>query len=110
MDQKEINKQIFKRLERLESVVFDNKKSKDKLLENKFKDFKGTTGGIRLLISKSFFKGKKRAFDEIKKDLNKNDYYSSRQSIQASLDQLSTFKGPLVKIKEGKKNFYAERK
>ena len=109
MDEEKIIKQILNRLNRLELAVFGKKNVKTKLLKSK-KEFKGTTGGIRLLISKSFFKGKKRAFDEIKKDLNKNDYYSSRQSIQASLGQLSTSKGPLVKIKERGKNYYAERK
>lgn len=78
MNQKEINKQIFERLKRLEAAVFGNKKRKIKLTKSKIRDFKGTTGGIRLLISKNFFKNKKRTFSEIKRELNRNGYYSSR--------------------------------
>lgn len=109
MDQGGINKQIFERLKRLEGAVFGNIDRKNKPFKKQVKSFKGVTGGIRLLISKSFFK-KKRTFDEIKKELHKNGYYSSRQAIQASLNQLSITKGPLVKIRERGKNYYAERK
>ena len=110
MDQKEINKQILNRLERLESVVFGNGKEKFEPLSIKKKDFKGVTGGIRLLISQGSLKNKKRTFTEIKEALNKEGYFSSLQAIQAALDQLSISKGPLRKIKEGKRNYYAERK
>jgi len=111
MYEEKIIKQILNRLNRLELAVFgDKEKSKKMVKRKKDVNFKGITGGIRFLISKSFFKGKKRAFDEIKKELNKYDYYSSRQSIQASLDQLSSTKGLLVKIKERGKNYYAERR
>jgi len=106
-----IIKQILIRLDRLELTVFgDKEKSKKMVKKERNIDFKGITGGIRLMIFKGFVKNRKRTFNEIKESLNKNGYYSSRQAIQAALDQLSTPKGPLRKIKEGKKNYYAERK
>ena len=75
------------------------------------KDFKGITGGIRLLISRNnFFKNQKKTFTSVKEALNKEGYFSSLQAIQGALDSLSTTQGPLKKIKEGKKNYYAERK
>lgn len=88
----------------------DVKKRMIKPKRGKAEDFKGITGGVRLLISRGFFKNKKRTFGEIRKDLNKNGYYSSLQAIQTALDQLSGPKGPLVKIKERGKNYYVERK
>jgi len=102
-------KQILIRLDRLELAVFGKKSLKTKSLKSK-KEFKGTTGGIRLLISKGSFKNRKKEFTEIKKELRENGYYSSLQAIQTALNKLSTPKGPLIKFKEGKKNYYAERK
>ena len=110
MNKEEILKQILKRLDRLEAAVFGNRKEKSEPPSTKKKDFKGVTGGIRLLISQGSFKNKKRTFAEIKEALNKEGYFSSLQAIQAALDQLSISKGPLRKIKEGKRNYYAERK
>lgn len=107
MDNK-ILKQILSRLEQLENAVFGKKNLKTKPATNKTK-FQGTTGGIRLLVSQKFFKNKK-TFTEIKKRLRKKGYYSSPQAIQTSLNKLSTKKRLLVKFKEGKKNYYAERK
>ena len=60
MDEEKIIKQILNRLNRLELAVFGKKNVKTKSLKSE-KEFKGTTGGIRLLISKSFFKGKKKS-------------------------------------------------
>jgi hypothetical protein len=108
MNEKNI-KQILDRLERLESAVFGNKNQRIKLLKKGARGFKGVTGGIRLLISRGFFT-KKRIFKEIKEELTKNGYYSSLQAIQTALNKLSGPKGPLVKIKERDKNYYAERK
>ncbi|MCP6720417.1 MAG: hypothetical protein KJI72_03840 [Patescibacteria group bacterium] len=107
MGQKEINKQIFRQLERLEKAIFDNTKPKSGPNND---NFKGVAGGIRLLISKKFFGIKKKTFAEIKKALSNIGYHSSRQAIQAALNQLATTKGPLKKIKEGNKNSYAERR
>jgi len=110
MDKEKIVKEILERLQRLESVVFGGKKQeKTKFLKTK-KDFKGITGGIRLLISHNLIKNQKKTFTSIKEALNKEGYFSSLQAIQGALDSLSTPRGPLKKIKEGKKNYYAERK
>ena len=111
MNEKNI-KQILDRLERLEIAVFGKKfgdKNYEKVLKRKSKHFSGITGGIRLLISRGFFK-KKRTFREIKEELTQNGYYSSLQAIQTALNKLSGPKGLLVKIKERDKNYYAERK
>ncbi len=105
---KKILKQILSRLEKLETEVFGKKNLKTKSVINKVK-FRGVTGGIRLLVSQKFFISKK-TFTEIKEELHKRGYYSSLQAIQAALNKLSTKKGPLVKFKEGKKNYYAQRK
>lgn len=113
MNQEKIIKQILERLKRLETAVFGNRfenKNYEKTSKRKSKYFSGITGGIRLLISKDFFKNKKRTFKEIREELNKNGYFSSRQAVQASLVQLSTPQGTLVKIKERGQNYYAERK
>jgi len=110
MEKEKTIKEILERLQRLESVVFvDKKQEKNKFLKTK-KDFKGITGGIRLLISRNFFKNQKKTFTSVKEALNKEGYFSSLQAIQGALDSLSTTQGPLKKIKEGKKNYYAERK
>lgn len=103
-------KEILKRLERLEATVFSGGKQNGKLLRNKAKDFKGPTGGVRFLISKGFFKNQKKTFTEIKKAFSKEGYIYDRRFIQTSLNSLSKKGGPLIKIKEGRKNYYAERK
>ncbi|MBT9170688.1 MAG: hypothetical protein DDT18_01033 [Actinobacteria bacterium] len=108
MTEEKILKQILSRLERLETAVFGEKNLTNKLVRNKMK-FKGITGGIRLLVSQGFFKDKK-TFTETKTKLRKNGYYSSLQAIQTALNSLSVPGGALVKFKEGKKIYYAERK
>ena len=110
MNKEKSLKEILVRLEYLEKEVFGNGKQKKDVPKSKIENFRGISGGIRLLISNNFFDNKKRTFTEIKDSLNEKGYYSSRQAIQVSLDRLSTSKGPLIKIKEKKKNYYAERK
>lgn len=108
MSQKEINKQTFERLERLEKVIFGKPRSKHfkKITQ---KDFSGATGGIRFLISKGFFK-KKRDLTEARKELADNDYHYSRQAIHEALKLCSKSKGSLVTLKEGGRKLYVERK
>jgi len=108
MNQQKIIKTILDRLDRLESIVLSktNKKTAPRPSE---KNYKGATGGIRLLISNGLFK-KKVLFPEIKQALGQKGYFYSPQAIQRALDRLSSQKGQLVKIKQMKKNFYAERK
>jgi len=109
MDQEEINKQIFERIERLEKAVFSKQKKTVKFPLKEEKNFRGATGGLRLLISKGFFNSKK-TFAEIKKELANQDYHYSDQAIQTPLNNFSKSGGPLVGFKEGGKKVYAKRK
>lgn len=111
MNQGEINKQIFERLEKIEKAIFCNKKQ-DVIQKGKQKgeqNFKGATGGLRLLISKGFF-DKKQTFGAIKGRLAEEDYHYSDQAIPTPLNNLSKSGGPLVGFKEGGKKVYAKRK
>lgn len=69
----------------------------------------GPTGGTKFLISKGFFK-EKRDLGTVSKELQKNNYYYSRQAVNAALNGLSKQSGPLVVLKERKKKEYVERK
>lgn len=107
MDQEKIIKQIFVRLEKIEKAVFGKDDTESKVVRHT--NFKGATGGLRLLISKGFFSRKKN-FGGIKKALADNDYHYSDQAIQTPLNNLSKAGGPLVGFKEGGKKVYAKRK
>ena len=109
MNQDETNKQIFKRLERLEDAVFSKQKKIVKLTSKEDKSFRGATGGLRLLTSKGFFDSKK-TFAEIKKELANQNYHYSDQAIQTPLNNLSKSGSPLVGFKEGGRKVYAKRK
>ena len=109
MDEK-ILKNILSRLDKLERVVFTTKSLKPrKNREKSSEDYKGATGGIRLLITEGFFDNK-RLFKEVRSKLTQKGYYYSRQAVQSGLNNLSKKNGPLVVLeeKEGKK--YAKRK
>lgn len=95
------------RIEKLERAVFTDKKTKLKFADKG--DFKGATGGLRLLVSKGFF-DRKRNFGEIKKALAGQDYHYSNQAVQTPLNNLSKTGGILVGLKEGGKKVYAKRK
>ncbi len=73
------------------------------------KEYSGPTGGTRFLINKGFFK-EKRDLGTIRKELQKNNYYYSRQAVNAALKGLSKQSGPLVVWKEEKRKKYVERK
>jgi hypothetical protein len=110
MNQSEINKQILNRLNRLEQAIFGGKfEGKTKLKKSLAENFKGATGGLRLLISSPFF-NQKRSFGEIKKELDTKHYHYSNQAIQTPLNNLSKSVGPLVGFKESGKKVYAKRK
>ena len=107
---KKIVKDILKRLNKLEQVVFAVKSSK--LRKNRgmtSEVYKGATGGIRLLIREGVFDGK-RLFKEIRSKLAEKGYHYSRQAVQSGLNNLSKKGGLLLVLeeKEGKK--YARRK
>jgi hypothetical protein len=98
--------EIIKRIERLEKAVFG---TKDKPVSVISKQYKGATGGIRLLISNGFF-DKKKNFGEIRKGLSDKDYTYGPQAIQTPLNKMSKPGGLLVAFKESGKKIYAKRK
>lgn len=106
MNDKIIEK-ILLRLHRLEKVVFST--GRDRKSEKPQKDFTGATGGIRLLISKSFFKQGKTA-PVVKSELEKRGYFYRIQVVQTALNRLSERSGPLSAFKKDGKKMYVERK
>lgn len=98
---------LVARVEKLERAVFADNKTKPKSTGKG--DFKGATGGLRLLMSNGFF-DQKRRFGEIKKALASHDYHYSNQAVQTPLNNLSKTGGILVGLKEGGKKVYAKRK
>lgn len=72
-------------------------------------NFSGATGGVRLLISKGFFK-QRRQFGEIKSTLQADGYLYSKQAFQNAVARMAKVGGPLTAIKQGKNKVYAERK
>lgn len=103
-----IIRQLVSRIERLEGEVFGSVK---KVVTRKeaAPHFKGATGGVRLLISKNFFSGKK-TFGEVRKALEENGYHYSAQAVQMALSGLSARKGPLVSLKKDGRKVYVVRK
>ena len=101
-------KQLTSRIERLERAVFGSGKKAVKKVETA-PSFRGATGGVRLLISKNFFAGK-RTLAEVRDALEENGYHYSRQAVQMALSGLSARKGPLVPLEKGGRKVYATRK
>lgn len=97
---------ILTRLERLEKIVFDNKRRR---APKKQKNFKGLKGGIELLITQNYFKIQ-RAATEVKKELGSQDYRYSIAAIQTTLNRMSKKTAPLVTFNENGKKYYANRK
>jgi len=102
-----IIKNLVSRVEKLERAVLG--KGKKKSNDTERGDFKGATGGLRLLIAKGFF-NRKQNFGGIKKALVDRDYNYSNQAVQTPLNKLSKAGGPLVGFKEAGKKVYAKRK
>lgn len=100
-------REILSRLARLEKAVFGKKEKQAPGLKKQ--DFTGPSGGVRLLVSKDFFK-LKRNLGEVRKELAKNDYHYGAAQVQTALNRLSTRKGPLASSTEGGKKFYVKRK
>lgn len=107
MNQKTLT--IEQRVARLEAAVFDRKGKAKSGAKAKTSDFSGATGGIRFLISKSFFK-KKQGLAEVRTALSDNGYHYSKQAIHGALNNLTAKGGPLVTLQEGGRKVYAERK
>jgi hypothetical protein len=95
---------FLRRVEKLERAVFGN--DKEKIIKP---DFKGATGGLRLLLSKGFF-DQRRLFSEIETELQNKGYHYSKQAIQTPLNRLSTSNGSLVALRIKGKKLYAKRK
>src|SRR5581483_1093817 len=95
---------LLRRVEKLERTVFGN--HKEKIIKS---DFKGATGGLRLLLSKGFF-DQRRVFSEIETELQSKGYHYSKQAIQTPLNRLSTSNGPLVGLRIKGKKLYVKRK
>jgi hypothetical protein len=100
---------IEQRIARLESAIFGREEKAQARTEAKSRDFSGPTGGVRLLISKSFF-NKKKTFAEVRSALADHDYHYSAQAAQMALNRLAGHRGPLVSLKQGGKKVYVKRK
>jgi len=100
-------REIIARLTRLEKAVFGrNEKQTTASQKN---NFAGPSGGVRMLISKNFFKTKKNLGD-VRKALGENDYHYGAPQVQTALNRLSTRTGPLAASTEGGKKVYVGRK
>ncbi|MCI0352389.1 MAG: hypothetical protein L0Z53_23475 [Acidobacteriales bacterium] len=106
MEEQAIRK-LEQRIARLEKAVFgDTQQDARKKSTN---HFRGASGGVRLLISKGFFK-KKRGLSDVRTALSDSEYHYSRQAVHAALSHLSAMRGPLVSLQEGGRTVYVERK
>ncbi len=95
------------RLARLEKTVFG--KEEKPMRSSSAQDFRGPSGGVRLLVSRGFFKTK-RKLGEVRKALAKHDYHYGAAQVQTALNRLSTRARPLAAAREGGKKCYVKRK
>ena len=72
-------------------------------------NYSGAKGGVLLLIKEGFLKSKKTA-DEVWFSLEKRGYVYKKDVVRTALIRLSKSSGQLVKIEEGGKKLYVERK
>jgi hypothetical protein len=100
------NGDLLARVEALERAVFATKPRRHPARQE---EFKGATGGLRLLLSKGFF-DRRRRFSEIESELNKQGYHYSKQAIQTPLNRMSRQSGQLVGLKEHGHKIYVKRK
>ena len=108
----EISKQIEKRITRLEKAVFGRKGRTGAVAKSpaKASDFSGPTGGVRLLVSKNFFKSE-RGLADVRAALKKEGYRGYVDAvIQTALNRQSARNGPLATFKKGSRKMYAKRK
>jgi hypothetical protein len=99
--------QILARLDHIEKILFGD--SKKKFAIRKKEEFKGPAGGVRLLISRGFFKSKKFV-KEAREALKQNGYNYGVAQIQTAMNRLSKRNGPLVVSKESGNKSYVDRK
>jgi hypothetical protein len=96
------------RLARLERAVFGSGLQQT-LSARADKSAAGPSGGVRVLISQSYF-AKKRSVAEVKDALAKNDFHYRTSAIQTALNRLSSRTGPLTTAREGGTKVYVRRK
>ena len=107
MDVPKTLKQLESRVAELERAVFARRQKRSSSGETG--DFKGATGGLRLLATKGFF-DRKRTFGEIKEALASHGYHYSKQAVQTPLNTLSKSGSLLVSFRERGRKVYAKRK
>lgn len=107
MDKSTILKDLQDRIARLEQVLLGKRQRMPGKADPG--DFKGATGGVRLLTTKGYF-NRKRTFGEIKEALASHGYHYSKQAIQTPLNKLSKPGSLLVSFREGGRKVYAKRK
>ena len=105
MDSKTV-KQILARLDRIEKAIFGNP---NKFPIRKKEELKGPAGGVRLLISRGFFRSKKFV-KETREALKQNGYHYGVAQIQTAMNRLSKRNGPLVASKESGNKSYVDRR
>jgi hypothetical protein len=100
-------KNLESRIEKLEQAVLGKRQRKSSKADAS--NFKGATGGLRLLATKGFF-DRKRTFGEINEALASHGYHYSKQAVQTPLNTLSKPGSLLVSFREGGRKVYAKRK
>jgi hypothetical protein len=73
------------------------------------KNYSGPKGGVLLLLDRGFFKDRKTV-DDVHNALEKEKFIYKKDVARTTLNRLANSKGPLVKINENGKKFYAQRK
>ena len=108
MDINKTLKDLQSRIKKLEEAVLPGtrKRTSDKADAG---NFKGATGGLRLLATKGYF-DRKRTFGEINEALASHGYHYSKQAVQTPLNKLSKPGSLLVSFREGGRKVYAKRK
>lgn len=109
MNDKELHntlKDIKSRLEKIENVVFKNKKVK----KEKDSDYTGLSGGIRLIIDNKFL-NKPKDVSEIVSEMKRENFHYPKESIRKMLSaDFTKKKRILTRIKEGKVFKYVIRR
>lgn len=105
---------IDKRLERIEKKISVNTNISSNVVKStsstKKKQYKGTSGGIQLLIDEGFFE-KPKSMRGILDELKKEGYFYPLQSVDAAVrKEFFKRKKVLVRIKEGKIWLYVIKK
>lgn len=103
-------KKLISRIAKLESAVFGTRRKAKNAPRADAKNYKGATGGIRLLVDEGYF-DKKRNFGDICKALESKGYHYTKQAVQTPLNNLSSTQGKLlVALTEHGRKLYAKRK